>query len=52
MEFYELSSFDAQEIFYGREIMEKMNIQHLGLKPLLSFRNEIIKDLEKNIRLL
>ena len=52
MEFQELTTFDAQDVFYDMNLMEKMNVKHVCLKPYLSFRNEIIKDLEKNMHLL
>lgn len=52
MEFYELSSFDAQEVFYDMELMNKMNVSDISMKPYLAFRDEFIKDLEKNIHLL
>lgn len=52
MEFYELSSFDAQEVFYDMELMNKMNVSDISMKPYLAFRDEFIKDLEKNMHLL
>ena len=51
-DFVELSSFDAKDVFYDRGIMTKMKIDNIGMKPYLAFRNEFIKDLEKNIHLL
>jgi len=51
-DFFELSSFDSIDVFYDKELMTKMNMLDIGMKPYLSFRNEFIKDLEKNIHLL
>lgn len=50
--FVEISSFDAKNVFYDREIMNKFELNKLGIKKYLSYRNEIIKELEQNLNVL
>lgn len=51
--FVELTSYDAKDVFYDAAIMTKFGISDIiSIKNYVTFRDEIIKDLEKNLHLL